>query len=141
MILKKPKKKFCDAWYNALPMDNEVSDTIIPIQFSELWIPLEKTKEVMLAWKEHVETHGIIATHAIFTEVYPAKETLFWMSPSYKKTVVRLDFCWYEKNVGDSKEWYRQFYNKFLDFGYSHHWGKVTCENPQYLKKTISKMG
>jgi D-arabinono-1,4-lactone oxidase len=61
------KRKFCDAWYRALPMDNEISDDIMPIQFSELWFPIEKTKEVMNLWLEHLNRFGIVASHGIFT--------------------------------------------------------------------------
>lgn len=29
-------QKFCDWWWRALPMDNEISDTIMPVSFTEL---------------------------------------------------------------------------------------------------------
>ncbi|HYO70519.1 MAG TPA: FAD-binding protein, partial [Archangium sp.] len=40
-------QNFWDTWYNSLPMDNYVSDFLMPTEFTELWIPLEKTQEVM----------------------------------------------------------------------------------------------
>jgi len=70
-------KKFQDTWYNTLPMDNGISDTVLPIQFSELWFPVEKTKEMINMYKDHCKRYGYLATSYTFTEVYPAKKQTF----------------------------------------------------------------
>jgi len=120
-------------------MDDMISDEILPIQFSEIWFPVEKTKEMINLYKNHCQAFGMVATGFTFTEVYPAKKTNFWMSPSYKKDCMRIDFSWYEKARGVPDEFFRQFYDLFIPLGYSQHWGKLTCGWPEYLKKAYPK--
>jgi D-arabinono-1,4-lactone oxidase len=127
-------KYFQDSWLNTLPMDNGISDEILPVQFSEIWIPVEKTKDMINLYRDHCNRHGFVASGFTFSEVYPAKRTKFWMSPCYNKDVMRIDFSWFEGSLGEPDEFFRQFYDLFIPLGYSHHWGKLTCGWPEYLK-------
>jgi len=132
-------KHFQDTWYTTLPMDDKISDVILPVQFSELWFPVEKTKEFINLYHDHCNRRGMVASGFTFSEVYPAKRNLFWMSPSYNKDVMRIDFSWYEKSRGQPDEFFRQFYELFIPLGYSHHWGKLTCGWPEYMKNQYPK--
>lgn len=40
-------QSFRDCAWQGLPMDNQASDVLIPIEFTETWIPLGRTRDVM----------------------------------------------------------------------------------------------
>ncbi|RUS26845.1 hypothetical protein BC938DRAFT_484048 [Jimgerdemannia flammicorona] len=53
---------FFDAWYSSLPMENEIFDDILPISFTELWIPFELAQRAINLLKKplrHQERLGI----------------------------------------------------------------------------------
>ena len=38
---------FWDSWWRGLPMDNQMDDRLMGVIFTELWIPIEHTADVM----------------------------------------------------------------------------------------------
>jgi len=137
-------QQFCDIWYRGLPMDNRVNDILIPVEFTEIWIPIDKTALVMKKLKDYYEKTGYSATGSFSTEIYAAKKSDFWMSPSYNRDVIRVDIFWFKYNEGDPAEvFYPQFWNLLMsdkDFSCRFHWGKYIPVNPEYVKKQYPKM-
>ena len=141
---------FCDIWYQTLPMDNEAhTDSIIIVDFTEIWIPLEQCQTVMDKLVELFENQK--ACNNFATEIYGAKETPFWLSMSYNQKMVRVDPYWWAYNKGDKREFFSYFWDVLLDIpGTRLHWGKYlplpgqrcgnTTFNLAYLKSVYPKM-
>ena len=90
---------FQDVWYNGIPMDNRVSDFLIPVWFTELWFPIEQGPTVLnnlrTFFADNPDTVGNFAY-----EIYPAKASDFWLSAAYKRDVFRIDLFWFGDNPG-----------------------------------------
>lgn len=145
-----PPTAFCDMWYNALPMDNEVpTDSIMKMDFTEIWIPLEECQDVMDKLQKLFEDQQACGNLA--TEIYGAKETPFWLSMSYNQKMVRVDPYWWAYNEGDKRNFFSYFWDALLEIpGSRLHWGKYLplpgqkCGNITfnltYLKSVYPKM-
>lgn len=115
---------FQDIWWNGLPMDNQMSDKLFPVWFTELWIPIEQTQAVMNFLKtfyEDPENAGIFSV-----ELYAAKASQFWLSPAYKTDVFRIDVFWFAKDDGNPADYYDRFWRALpaAGFDFRPHWGK-----------------
>lgn len=121
---------FWDSWMCGLPMDNQMDDQLWPTQFTELWVPVEKTKDVMLALKAYYDGGGdpktaYDHTGAFSCELYAAKKSPFWMSPSYGTDVFRVDVFWFALNAGaPTDSFYPPFWEILKPFAFRPHWGK-----------------
>jgi FAD/FMN-containing dehydrogenase len=117
--------RFWDAWWRALPMDNQASDRLLPTRFTEMWLPISKTAEAMARLRDHYERHGLAATGPYACEIYATKRSRFWMSPAHDRDVVKIDMFWFGHDVGDPAErYYPQFWALLKDLDYRLHWGK-----------------
>src|SRR5262249_51975862 len=109
---------FQDTWMRGLPMDNQMDDELWPTTFTELWVPVERSAEVMRALSELYEGGGDAATAyartgAFACELYGAGASPFWMSPSYGGDALRVDVFWFSLNAGDPAEiYYPQFWDR-----------------------------
>jgi hypothetical protein len=122
-------QEFWDTWMCGLPMDNQMDDQLWPTWFTELWIPVEKTAEVMQALKAWYDGGGNAATAyqhtgAFSCELYAARKSDFWMSPSYGADVFRVDVFWFALNGEDMNAFYGPFWEVLKPFGFRPHWGK-----------------
>ena len=116
------KKNFDDAWWRALPMDNEYSDKFAPVKFTELWIPINKKDEVLerlYVFYKKPENAGTFCS-----EIYPGKANNFWLSPGYGTDTIRVDVFWFGRNVGDPEDYFKKFWAVFRDMDFRCHWGK-----------------
>ncbi len=136
-------QKFWDTWWDGLPMDNKVDDKLVPVDFTEIWIPLDKSREVMTTLRDFYKQNGYKATGSFSCEIYSAKKSDFWMSPSYDRDVVRVDIFWFGYNAGNPAEnYYPQFWNLLMrntNFSCRFHWGKYMPVAPEYLKAQYPK--
>ncbi len=116
---------FWNTWHDGLPMDNTSSDTLMPTAFTELWIPIDRTREVMIALRDHYRDNGLDAAGTYACEIYAAKRSPSWLSPAYAGDVVRVDLFWFSKNRADPCQvFYPQFWTLLSRFGFRPHWGK-----------------
>jgi hypothetical protein len=119
-----------DTWMCGLPMDNQMDDQLWPTEFTELWIPIEKTAEVMRALRDFYSGGGDAkaaydATGAFSCELYATAASPFWMSPSYGTAMFRVDVFWFALNAGEPGErFYPRFWQLLKDFNFRPHWGK-----------------
>ena len=141
---------FRDKWFKALPMDNENhTDTILRIDFTEIWIPIDQCQTVMDKLQKLFENQQACGT--LPTEIYGVKESPFWLSMSYNQKMVRVDPYWWHYNKGDKRKFFSHFWDVLLDIpGTRLHWGKYlpfhrqvcgkTTFNLAYLKGVYPKM-
>ena len=132
---------FWNTWCDGLPMDNTSSDTLMPTEFTELWIPIERTREVMVALRDHYRDNGLSASGTYAAEIYAAKRSAAWLSPAYDSDMVRVDLFWFSKNRADPcTAFYPQFWSLLSRFGFRPHWGKSlpaadSAEGAAYLRE------
>lgn len=133
-------RRFWDEWWKALPMDNEADDDLVPTQFTELWIPASRTRDVMVALRDHYGAGGYGATGTYACEIYAAKASPFWMSPAFGQDVLRIDLFWYARNQGDPAQvYYPQFWQLLDRFEPRYHWGKHLPTQPAALRARYPK--
>lgn len=133
---KNPKKEFEDYYYRSLPMDNAADDVLLGTEFTEIWLPIQYSEQVMNLLNEHYNKNGYAATGAFSNEIYGGHPTQFWMhqgytngSDEFKDGTIRVDLFWYMGNTGvpnDRNGYYSQFWNLFkqANIPYRLHWGK-----------------
>ncbi|MFT3766705.1 MAG: FAD-binding protein [Minicystis sp.] len=130
---------FWETWRCGLPMDNQMDDQLWDTVFTELWIPVEKSAEVMSALATFYAAGGDAEkayprTGSFSCEIYAATESPFWMSPSYGGPMIRIDVFWFGLNAGSPDEvFYPQFWELLAPFGYRPHWGKHLGPAQNYL--------
>lgn len=123
-----PNKKYLDKWYKTIPSDDEAPvDSLTKIVFTEMWFPLKKTTEVMRVL-EDLFGNDKKACWNTPIEIYSAKQSPFWLSPSNKGDMVRVDVFWYFYNAGGSETrdaHFRKFWEALINIeGIAFHWGK-----------------
>ncbi len=140
---------FQDYAWRSLPMDNGADDILLGTEFTELWIPISRTMEVMQALKRHFDTGDLAATGTYATEIYGTSASPFWLSPACQEPVVRVDVFWFRKNAGDPSVkggFYEQFWELLKPFGFRLHWGKYLPEYDypawaQYVQAQLPRLG
>lgn len=116
---------FQDYWYTGLPMDNQMGDRIMPVWFTELWIPISQSQAVMNdLLKFYNSGNGCENTGIFCTEIYAAKNSSFWMSPAYNTNVIRIDVFWFANSSGDPVAYYQKFWDLLQKYNFRPHWGK-----------------
>jgi hypothetical protein len=130
---------FRDFSWLGLPMDNEADDVLLGTAFTEIWVPLPRTQEVMnllrCYFAEPKDDHEAYRRTGLDGwELYAAKPTPFWMSASHtsgedewKDGAFRIDPYWFAANAGDpAQTFYPQFWELLRSKGvpFRLHWGK-----------------
>ncbi len=139
----KGPQQFADIWWSGLPMDNQMSDKLMPVWFTELWIPISESKDVMnelLAFYNK----GPENTMAFSCEIYAGKASPFWMSPAYNQDVIRIDVFWFANTKGNPADFYQKFWTLLAKYKFRPHWGKYlpAPDSPQgvdYLRSLYPK--
>ncbi|KAF3916737.1 hypothetical protein ABW20_dc0107024 [Dactylellina cionopaga] len=120
-------QSFADHWNIALPNDDQaLIDTVIRVQFTEIWIDIEDAEDVLAALTDLFKVDPFAAGN-FGVEIYPGKQSPFWMSMSYGRDVIRIDPYWWEYNViGDLNSYFDKFWKVLLPRFPSArlHWGK-----------------
>ncbi|HSZ87394.1 MAG TPA: D-arabinono-1,4-lactone oxidase [Puia sp.] len=127
-------QKFQDYWYTGLCMDNEINDKLMPVKFTEMWIPMSKAQQVMLALQTFYGVNGENTgnTGYFSIEIYGAKASNFWMSPSFGSDMIRIDVFWFANTNKDPVQTlFQNYWNALESLEFRCHWGK-------YLPTTIN---
>ena len=143
IFVKDGVQKFSDTWCDGLPMDNQMSDRLFPVLFTELWIPIENTADVMNEMKGFYGEDPLNAG-TFSCEIYAAQANQFWLSPSYKTDVVRIDVFWFGNNIGNPADYFSKFWKRLAKFKFRPHWGKYlpapgSEQGVAYLKSLYPK--
>jgi FAD/FMN-containing dehydrogenase len=145
-------KAFCDHWYLALPNDDQaLIDTVIRVQFTEIWFDVDRTPDVYAALRALFDADSLAAGN-FGVEVYGAKASPFWMSQSYGRDVVRVDPYWWEYNpTGNIDDFFMKYWKALLTIPTARlHWGKhfpavgtsfgSMTMGPDYVRKAYPKL-
>jgi D-arabinono-1,4-lactone oxidase len=131
----KGPQKFWDSWWEGIPMDNRIDFGLLPLEFSEMWFPLDQATEVTRKIRDFFAENDTTVTGTFAVEIYPALADLLWMSPGYKRDSVRFDLIWFEKNKGNpATDFCPQFWKLLKGLRFRLHWGKYLVDDPEYLR-------
>jgi hypothetical protein len=122
---------FQDYAWRSLAMDNAAKNILLDTECTEIRVLLSRSMEVMQALKQHFDTGGLSATGCYVFKLYAATASDFWLSPSYKEAMLRIDVFWFSKNAGSPTArdgFYAQFWRLLQPFGLRLHWGKFLPE-------------
>jgi hypothetical protein len=109
-------QSFRDWAWQGLPMDNAADDVLLPTEFTEIWVPVTRTRQVMQLLREYFaepqadrEAYRRTGTYA--WELYAAMPTQFWINPSYtsgedewRDGAFRVDPYWFTENAENPAE-------------------------------------
>jgi D-arabinono-1,4-lactone oxidase len=133
-------QRFTDWGWSGLPMDNSADDELLTTQFTETWIPLPRTLEVMQLlnryFTELSDDHEALRRTGTYAwELYSAMPTPFWLNAAHssgddewKDGVLRVDPYWFADNAENPAE---TFYARLWDLlrgngiPFRLHWGKM----------------
>lgn len=130
---------FRDHAFLGLPMDNAADDALLPTEFTEIWIPLPRTREVMTVLRDYFreprdddEAYGRTGTYA--WELYAAEPSPFWLNASHSsgddewsEGAFRVDPYFFAENAGDPAEtFFGPVWELLRERGiqFRLHWGK-----------------
>jgi hypothetical protein len=118
---------FWDVWWHGIPMDLQFDYNLIPVGFCEIWLAIDDAERVMQALQQHYAANGLAASGRFCAEIYSARQSEFWLSPSFPGDALRLDLYWYERSRQDPRlsyfpQFWKLFYDLKIDFRF--HWGK-----------------
>ncbi|MEZ4670872.1 MAG: D-arabinono-1,4-lactone oxidase [Anaerolineae bacterium] len=126
---------FSDTWWRGIPMDDRVNYNLLPTRFTELWLPLSKTAEVMSDLRAHYHDNGYRAITTYACEFYATLANDFWLSPAYQQDSFRVDPFWFAPNRGDPDTvYFPQYWELLRKYNYRLHWGKSPLGDVEYLK-------
>lgn len=119
-------EKFWDEGWKLLPMDNQIDERLMPLEFTEMKIPLSRTMEVINALNEHFLRYRVLATGTFGLEIYPCKRSDFWLSPAYgTDDFLKIDVIWFRNRTSDPvTTFYPQYWELLKQFDFRLHWGK-----------------
>ena len=129
---------FQDYWYSGLPMDNSADDILVPIMWTEVWVPLSCATTVTSALRDYFkegsrDLDALLRTGNNAWELYASKASTAWMSMSYsdgndiwKNGAFRIDSHYFIHNSRDFRALYRPFWLllKKRNIPFRLHWGK-----------------
>lgn len=137
-------QRFRDYWWSGLCMDNPMNDKLMPVKFTELWIPIDRSAVVMKDLLDFFGASGVNTadTGSFCLELYGAKAGKFWLGPAYGTDVIRLDVFWFANTFRDPvATLFQRYWDRFAKYDYRCHWGKylptsVAGESgPAYLQR------
>jgi hypothetical protein len=131
-------QQFRDWGWSGLPMDNEVEDRLVSAAFTETWIPLALTGNVMRLLDSHFteprdEHEAYRRTGTFVWELYMAMPNRFWLSPSYtsgddewRDGAFRVNPYWITDNAGRAEDFFAGLWELLRANGipFRLHWGK-----------------
>lgn len=133
--------EFKDHWYLGLPMDNSADDIIVPVMWTETWVPLSRATEVTTALRDYFKSLLKSKADADFFEktgnngweLYATRKSDAWLSMAYsngtdewKDGAFRVDPYWFIHNSDSFRDLYRPIWLLLKRMGvpYRLHWAK-----------------
>lgn len=132
---------FKDYWYTGLPMDNSADDILVPVMWTEMWVPLSYATKATSTIRDYFKEGSVLPkdlgalqrTGNNAWELYASKPSSVWLSMSYsdgndkwKDGAFRVDPFWFMHNSVDFRAMYRPIWLLFKREGipFRLHWGK-----------------
>jgi hypothetical protein len=132
-------QRFQDWSWHGLPMDNAANDVVLPTEFTEAWVPLARSQQVMSLlcdyFTEPKDDHKALERTGTYAwELYAVMPERFWLNAAHssgqdewRDGALRIDAYWFAGNAADpTQTLYLGFWNLLRDASipFRLHWGK-----------------
>lgn len=132
-------QEFRDRSWRGLPMDNGGNDVLVPVEFTEAWVPLSRSVEAMRLLRDYFDApaddgEALERTGTFSWELYGSVPERFWLNPSYsdgadewRDGVLRIDPYWFVDNRDDpAQTLFAGLWSLLREAGipFRLHWGK-----------------
>jgi hypothetical protein len=132
-------QSFRDWAWRGLPMDNAADDVLLATEFTEIWVPVTRTRQAMQLLREYFTAPGddreaYRRTGTYAWELYAAMPTEFWINPAHttgedewRDGAFRIDPYWFTENADNPAEgFFLGPWERLRDAGvpFRLHWGK-----------------
>jgi len=139
-------QRFQDWSWRGLPMDNAVDDVVLPTEFTEAWVPLGRSEQVMTLLRDWFaepedDREALERTGTYAWELYAAMPERFWLNAAHsdgadewRDGALRIDPYWYAGNAADpAQTMFLGLWTLLRDAGipFRLHWGKF---QPSYAR-------
>jgi FAD/FMN-containing dehydrogenase len=94
-------QQFRDVWWRALPMDDQIDERWMPVDFVEIWLPIDRAAEAMSRLRTMYEQTGWDLAVNAPVEIYAGATSRFWLSPGHGGERVRINVFWPRFNRDD----------------------------------------
>ncbi len=129
------RRYFRDSWWQGLAMDAQVDERLMPVHFTELWIPWSRAEEALRRLRAHF-AEGYDSAGSFITELYAGRRSPMWMSPAHGEDQLRINVFWLKHNIEDpTAAFFPKFWALLDDLGFRLHWGKQLARS-KYLGRT-----
>ena len=119
---------FSGRWYEVLPQDEGLTLERLPHLYSEIFVPFERTQDVIEALRRYFQEKGVHSIPALPVEFYCSPAKSFWLSPAYHRESLRVNLIHYAKDPKPPEEMYRGLWERLEPFDARAHWGKYHLE-------------
>jgi hypothetical protein len=117
---------FRDPWESGLPMDKPVEDSLLPVTFTELWLPLVNASAAMHAMRDMFLKGRLGATGTFCIELYAARRNPAWLSMAHRGDVFRVDPFYFDHgDIAARNAFFQTFWDVLRPLGACPHWGKA----------------
>jgi FAD/FMN-containing dehydrogenase len=134
---------FKDDWHTGLPMDNPIDDDVLPVTFTELWVPLERGSEALRALRALFREQRLAATGTFCVELYAAMHSPAALSMASAGPVLRIDpFYCDNGDIEARNAFFERFWSTLAPFDARPHWGKaLPPADPKRMQALYSRLG
>ena len=129
-----PPDSFWDHWTGLANDTHEYSNNLLPANRAEFWFPLSEAQQVMTLLESYYsgqffpgsnDSNRNVANGSYVVEILGAKNSPFWLSPSYQQDSLRINFYSLMQNDENVHDYFGQFYDLFFKhkINFRLHWG------------------
>lgn len=124
-FVEESRQTFSDAWFRALPQDEAMEESLLPVDMTEVWVPVARAPDA-LAWLRHrLESRGFLRSGTFAIELYPGPASRALLSPGCEGEAIRINpFFLRTGTPQDRAQFFSTFFELATLFGGRHHWGK-----------------
>ncbi len=134
-------RPFRASWREGLPMDDQMDARLMPVTFTELFVPVARAGEALRRIRDLVAREGLRAAGTFTIEIYGARATSAWLAPSHGADQVRIDLFWTPRPGADpDRTWFPRYWDALADLGARPHWGKHLPVAPDALRAAYPRM-
>lgn len=137
-------QEFWDRWDRALPMDDNVDERLVPVEFVELWFSREASTEALRRLDDFFTTHALAEASNFAVELYAGADSPFVMSPGHGQPSLRINVFHMAHNRRTAAARFAPIFELFSDLAPRLHWGKHLPSPPRarpWLERAFPALG
>jgi FAD/FMN-containing dehydrogenase len=128
-------QEFAGPWHEILPLDDQIDERWMPVEFTELWIAEKHAAEALRRLARLFAGDGYAATQAFACELYPGSASEAWLDPGHRRDSLRINLFWLDCDARDpTVEWFPHLHAALAELAPRLHWGKHLARDPSLTR-------